>query len=110
MARRNYTGSADMGYQQDANDSTKMITESKQDSRGIAPMVGDRESIEELTAGYDILDPQVAAAARSKLAELDVGLNTLQSQYDEMEEERTQAIYIVVISEPKTVTAKPLGK
>ena len=28
----------------------------------------------------------------------------------EMEEERTQAIYIVVISEPKTVTAKPLGK
>tara|TARA_R110002033_G_scaffold4467_3_gene21642 strand:- start:1881 stop:3197 length:1317 start_codon:yes stop_codon:yes gene_type:complete len=68
------------------------VTESKQDSRGIAPMVGDRESIEELTAGYDILDPQVAAAARSKLAELDVGLNTLQSQYDEMEEERTRVI------------------
>ena len=67
-------------------------TESKQDSRGIAPMVGDRESIEELTAGYDILDPKVAAAARSKLAELDVGLNTLQSQYDEMEEERTRVI------------------
>ena len=68
------------------------VTESKQDSRGIAPMVGDRESIEELTAGYDILDPKVAAAARSKLAELDVGLNTLQSQYDEMEEERTRVI------------------
>ena len=67
-------------------------TESKQDSRGIAPMVGDRESIEELTAGYDILDPKVAAAARSKLAELDVGLNTLQSQYDELEEERTRVI------------------
>jgi hypothetical protein len=67
-------------------------TESKQDSRGIAPMVGDRESIEELTAGYDILDPNVAAAAKSKLAELDVGLNTLQSQYDELEEERTRVI------------------
>jgi len=28
----------------------------------------------------------------------------------EMEEERIQAIYIVVISEPEIITAKPLGK
>jgi len=68
------------------------VTESKQESRGIAPMVGERQSIEDLTAGYDILDPKVAAAARSKLTELDVGLNTLQSQYDELEEERIRVI------------------
>ena len=67
-------------------------TESEQDAWGIAPMVKEAEPIEELTSGYDLLDPKVAAAARSRLIGLDASLNTLQSQYDELEEERTRVI------------------
>ena len=37
------------------------------ESDGIGPMVEPRESVEDLTAGYDLLDPSVAAAARSKI-------------------------------------------
>ena len=55
-------------------------TESKQDSRGIGPMVGDRKSIEDLTAGYDILDPKISAMAEAKVIELDASLDSLQSQ------------------------------
>ena len=67
-------------------------TESEQDAWGIAPMVKEAEPIEQLTSGYDLLDPKVAAAARSRLIGLDASLNTLQSQYDELEEERTRVI------------------
>ena len=67
-------------------------TESKQDSRGIGPMVGDRKSIEDLTAGYDILDPKISAMAEAKVIELDASLDSLQSQYDEMEENRKTLI------------------
>ena len=67
-------------------------TESKQDSRGISPMVGDRKSVEELTSGYDTLDPKVQDMAEAKVIELDASLDSLQSQYDEMEENRKNLV------------------
>ena len=66
--------------------------DSQQDSRGIRPMVEDRESVEDLTSGYDLLDPKVADAARSKLSELDISLDSLESKYNELEEERSNII------------------
>jgi len=75
-----------------AIDAFEQQSQTDSGERGIGPMVEPRESVEDLTAGYDLLDPSVAAAARSKLSELDVSLSSLESQYNELEEERTNII------------------
>ena len=64
----------------------------KQSSLRIKPMVEPRESIEDLTSGYNLLDPKVAAAARERLSGLDTTLDSLESEYDELEQERTRLI------------------
>jgi hypothetical protein len=66
--------------------------EGMSDSRGINPMVGDRKSVKDITSGYDALDPKVQAMAEAKVIELDASLDSLQSQYDEMEENRKNLV------------------
>lgn len=61
-------------------------------SEGKYPMVEPSLETDELTSGYELLDPQVAAAARQRLVGLDATLSTLQSEYDALEEERTNLI------------------
>lgn len=61
-------------------------------SEGKYPMVEPSADIEEITAGYELLDPTVASAARQRLVGLDETLSTLQSEYDALEEERTKLI------------------
>ena len=84
-------GQVDFNRALDAFQQQSEVT-SKQESYGIRPMVEPRKSTEDLTAGYDLLDPSVAAAARSKISEFDASLNVLEANYNELEQERDRVI------------------
>ena len=84
-------GKVDFNRALDAFQQQSEVT-SKQESYGIRPMVEPRKSTEDLTAGYDLLDPSVAAAARSKISEFDASLNVLEANYNELEQERDRVI------------------
>ena len=64
----------------------------KTTAQGKYPMLSETASTEDITSEYDLLPPVVAASARQKLSSLDTTLDTLQSEYDDLQEDRTNII------------------